>query len=509
MSDWGGGYVTDAAYVRDYCRNQTPAMLALCALAGGVAAKGAKGEPLNYCDLGCGQGLTATLIAAGNPQTRVWGVDFNPAHIANATALAQAARLDNIQFREAGFEELADDPSLPDFDMIAAHGVFSWIAPDHRRALVAFVGRRLKPGGLFYISYDCMPGWAGVAPLRRILARNFAPRPGLASPAALEQAIAYADGLRAADARFHRVYPNVEAQIERLKKTPRAYLAHEILTRHWEAFTFGELAEELAPAKLVYLASAHIVDSVDRLNYTPEQQGFLDGIADPVLAEETRDMLLSRQFRRDIFIKGRPDADDAQLRALWLDARFALTVPADEFELGFETPLGKMQLRQEVHGPLIAALREGPTTLRDVLARASDAAAHWTALVDGVKALVARGDVQPALSGEGDAGRANSAKAFNDAVLERALARGAVRYLASPVTGGGVAVDPLSQAYLLALRRGVAEPLKELATLAEAAAPLDADGGPANDEARRAYGAAQAARIGGRVTPMLERLGIG
>jgi hypothetical protein len=39
------------------------------------------------------------------------------------------------------------------------HGIFSWISP---KALVARIARRLKPGGLLYVSYDCMPGWAAV-----------------------------------------------------------------------------------------------------------------------------------------------------------------------------------------------------------------------------------------------------------------------------------------------------------------------------------------------------------
>ena len=38
MADWGSGYVTDTAYVHDFCRVQTPPMLALAALSGGVEA---------------------------------------------------------------------------------------------------------------------------------------------------------------------------------------------------------------------------------------------------------------------------------------------------------------------------------------------------------------------------------------------------------------------------------------------------------------------------------------
>src|SRR5215470_7988325 len=99
MADWGSGYVTDTAYVHDFCRPQTPAILNLAALAKGVAAAGGRGEPFAYCDLGCGQGFTANLVAAANPHAEVFAADFNPTHIAGARGLANAALLENIRFR--------------------------------------------------------------------------------------------------------------------------------------------------------------------------------------------------------------------------------------------------------------------------------------------------------------------------------------------------------------------------------------------------------------------------
>jgi hypothetical protein len=72
MAGWGSGYVTDTAYVHDFCRVQTPAILSLAALARGVAAPGGLGEPFTDCDLGCGQGFTANLVAAANPRAEVF-----------------------------------------------------------------------------------------------------------------------------------------------------------------------------------------------------------------------------------------------------------------------------------------------------------------------------------------------------------------------------------------------------------------------------------------------------
>jgi SAM-dependent methyltransferase len=508
MADWGSGYVTDKAYVHDFCRVQTPPMLALAALSGGVQAPGGAGEALAYCDLGCGQGYTANLIAAANPATRVLGVDFNPSHIANARALANAAGLSNVDFREASFEDIAADPTTPQFDVMAMHGVFSWISAQNRRALVALIGRRLKPGGLLYISYDCMPGWAAVAPLRRIIARHFAPRPGMASPTALERAIAYSDSLRTAEARFHRLFPHVDAQMERLKKMPRAYLAHELLTRDWEAFSFGDVAGELAEAKLVYVGSAHLTDGVDRVNFNEAQQALVASLDDAILQEETRDMLLGRQFRRDVFAKGVTATSQAHLRARWLDTRFALTSPERDFDMTFETPVGKLQLRTDVHGPLIDLLHKGPITVREALERSPQPATNWGSISDVIKILVGRGDLQPALPAEGDATRAASVRAFNGAVLARAMDSSEFGYLASPVTGGGVRVDRLTQLYLFAQLRGLADPAEMLAKLALGASAPGGGEAPPTTEAAHDFAKKETARIESDVIPLLRKLAV-
>ncbi len=508
MADWGAGYVTDTAYVHDFCRVQTPPMLALAALAGGVAAAGGSGESLIYCDLGCGQGYTANLVAAANPAARVLGFDFNPSHIANARALADASGLRNVEFREASFAELPSDLRLPEFDVMCMHGVYSWVSADNRRALVSLIGKKLKPGGVLYVSYDCMPGWAGLVPLRRILARAFSPRPGLPSTAALAQALAYSDGLRKAETRFHRMFPLVEAQIERLKKLPRAYLAHELLTRDWEAFSFGEVAEELAAAKLVYVGSAHLTDCVARVNFSEEQQKLLATIADPVLAEATRDMILARQFRRDVFIKGPVPLGETEARARWLNTRFALTTPGTVFDMTFDTALGKLQLRPDVYGPLIEALGAGPMMLRELIDRLPAPRPGWVSLTDAIKVLVGRGDLQPCLPPDGDAQRAAPARAFNAAVLARAAESTELGYLASPVTGGGVRVDRITQLFLRARHEGIADPKPSLAERAEGAALTSPDGKLLPPDEARVVVQKEAARVERDVLPLLQHVGI-
>src|SRR5690606_9249955 len=130
-----------------------------------------------YCELGCGQGFSTNLLSAANPDIDFYATDFNPAQIAGAQALCEAAGTKNVRFFDDSFAELEARPDLPKFDVIALHGIYSWIAKEHRDTIVRFIDKRLKPGGLVYISYNCLPGWSGPAPLRQLLrmAGNAAP----------------------------------------------------------------------------------------------------------------------------------------------------------------------------------------------------------------------------------------------------------------------------------------------------------------------------------------------
>ena len=77
-----------------------------------------------WCDLGCGQGITAVVPAATHPQGLFYGIDLMPAHIEHARSLAAAAHVTNVHFHSADF---ATDLELPACDYIVAHGVYSWV----------------------------------------------------------------------------------------------------------------------------------------------------------------------------------------------------------------------------------------------------------------------------------------------------------------------------------------------------------------------------------------------
>lgn len=508
MSDWGSGYIVDAAYVTDFCSLQAPSLLAFAALCADTVAPGGSGEPIAWCDLGCGQGYTANVVAAANPSARVFGFDFHPGHIANARAMARAGGLSNVEFGEASFEELLADERLPQFDIICLHGIFSWVSAENRRILVALIRRQLKPGGLLYIAYDCLPGWASFLPLRDLFPRHFSPGPGVSSASAAKQALDYVEGLRAASSRLHEQHANVEPLTAKLKAMPGDFIAHEILTRDWKPFSFSEMAATLAEAKLSFLGSANVSDAIAYLNFTEPQQSFLASIHDPALAEATRDLILLRNFRRDIFVKGSVSVNAAELNERWLDTRFALTMAPDQIPASFETPLGKFEFDADAHVPFLNALSEGPMTLREALATGFRQAPNLASLADAIRILVARGIVQPALPAAGDDARAQSTRAFNGALLLRAMAGQELSFLASPVTGGGVRADRLTQLYLHARREGLTDLDAFSSKVAQSAKMADAEGKSLSPGEILATLREQAQRIDSVVAPYLSSLGI-
>src|SRR5438270_1013129 len=83
------GYVTDVPYVYGFKPMLAPAWLDLVAVLGGVSPP-ARNTGFAWCDLGCGQGVTAAILAATHPTGTFHGIDAMPAHIEHAARLAGA-----------------------------------------------------------------------------------------------------------------------------------------------------------------------------------------------------------------------------------------------------------------------------------------------------------------------------------------------------------------------------------------------------------------------------------
>jgi len=444
MSDWSAGYAADIEYLASYYREQTPRHLALaCNLSGFEAPALDRGY--SYCELGCGLGFTLNLLAAADSGGQFFGIDFNPAHIARARALAAAAGLENVAFHEASFEELAAPGSsllTTQFDFIVLHGVYSWVSRENRRAIVALLRRWVKPGGLVYISYNAMPGWARDWPLQRLLL-DHAELNSVRSDRQIEAAIGLAENLVQANALHSLHKPLLEDMRKRLDRGEVRYLVHEYLNRNWEPLYFSDVAREVGEAKLSFVGSATLIDNFDHLQLTSEQRELLAAVP-RALRETVKDHCVNKRFRRDLFVRGARPLSDQQRKRRLDSFRLALAVPRRFVELKLDLPVGQGSLSPRTYNPLFDALVDGPKSVGELLGlRALREAGSTIESVELAGALVGTRQAAPVR----DATPTDHARArrFNEVLAEQLIHEGSnsSAALASATLGAGIPVVPL------------------------------------------------------------------
>lgn len=444
MSGWNSGYVVDVDYTHGFYAELSPAHLSLVSLLSGKASHEASLK--TYCELGCGQGFTANTLAASNPAVEFYATDFNPSHIAGAQRLADEAELKNIHFYESSFDVFSDEPSLPQFDFIVLHGIYSWVAAEHRHSIIEFIRRKLKPGGLAYVSYNALPGWSAAAPMRHLI---YLHGKGEASTARVESAIGFMEQLEQANAAYFRAAPQVKARLEQLKTHNPHYLVHEYMNEVWTPFYHSDVAKDMRSAKLTFIGSAEVLDYVDAVNLTAEQQTLLAGQPDPTLRETIRDYIINRQFRKDVFAKGYLALTSAELLQKWMNARFVLTKLRSEVPEKVKGALGEATLHASIYDPILDALANGPRTVQELFTLPSIAPLGWAALQQALTILAGANHIAPCLDMTGDTERASRTRPFNLAVMRRACFSENLQYLASPITGSGYRLGRADLLFLL------------------------------------------------------------
>jgi hypothetical protein len=455
-SSWTDRYVAEVDYTYGYYREIAPAMLSLAALHAGVATL----PPRRYLELGFGNGLSLNLHAAASPG-EFWGTDFNPSHVAEARDLAGPAS--NVRLLADSFAELLARPDLPEFDVIALHGVWSWITDENRRRIVDLVRRHLAIGGVLYVSYNALPGHAPIIPLQHLLQlhADLCGTDAEGLPARVRGAIAFASKLSGAGATYFQTSPRAAQLLARLPDQDVRYVGHEYFTGNWRAMAFSQVADALAEARLRFLTSAHLLDHIDSVNFTPEAQAVLEEVRHPVLRQTVRDYFVNQTFRRDLFARGSRLLDGAE-RLERLRARsFALWTRPEDVPREMSVPIGEATLKESVYGPLVATLAEAdhaPKTLAFLADHPATRHIGITALIEGLMVLVGLGHVLPAQTPDEVADVASRCLAFNTRILERATRSAKIAVLASPVTGSGVPVDHVQQLFLRARREGEASP---------------------------------------------------
>jgi SAM-dependent methyltransferase len=264
-------------------------------------------------EIGAGDGGNLIPMALGLPGSEFVGIDLAAEPVARGAALIDELALGNVSLRVADVLELPDD--LGTFDYVVAHGVYSWIPPQPRDALVAACGRLLAPQGVAYISYNAYPGSYLRDMAGDILSFHLR---GVGEPA---ERMARARQLMALVVAANARTPYAAAlreHFERVLQHPDPLLYHDDLAEVNTPVYFHEFVAHAARHGLQFLAEARLHDS--QLHELPEdvarELGQLPD--DAVLREQYIDFVVNRMFRQTLLCRAGV-ALDRELHARRLD----------------------------------------------------------------------------------------------------------------------------------------------------------------------------------------------
>ncbi|MDX3929860.1 MAG: class I SAM-dependent methyltransferase [Shinella sp.] len=450
---WSYGYFTDLNYTHGYYPEMNPALLRLACLCQAIEPQ--LREQPTYLELGFGQGVSINIHAAASAGS-YWGTDFNPAQTVEARKLAAASGADLHLFDDS-FEEFACRNDLPDFDIIALHGIWSWISEANRKTITNIIRRKLRPGGVAYISYNCLPGWAPAIPIRQLMSlyQDYGGGKMSGPVGMIEGALQFSSEVAKAGSIYFQENPSAAHHLEKVMKQGRNYIAHEYLNADWHLQHFSDMVRSLDDAKLTFVGSARLLDGIDALQLTDDGRKLVSQIGHPVMRETVRDYLVNKRFRSDIFVKGARKLSGPEHRDVWHAQSFVLSTPPVDIPKTIPLGRGEVELPANKYDPILEALSDDgcrPKRVDELLSHQRLRGFKPQDLVEVLMVLTGAGFTSPAQE-PSQTVRAQCA-ALNEYILQQARISMDLHHMVSPVTGGGIAISHLVQLFILASKEG-------------------------------------------------------
>lgn len=257
-------------------------------------------ETAKILELGCAAGGNLVPIAIAHPNARVVGIDLSRQQIAAGQKVVRAMGLPNLELRAMSILDVTAE--FGRFDYIIVHGVFSWVPPEVREAILRICSENLTRDGVAYISYNTYPGWKASDVVRDAMLLNSF---GATSPhdrlkrakdvfGMLEHGLASGNPLGSA----------LQHAVRQLRKQSDYYLMHEHLEAVNSPCYFLEFVAAARQAGLAYLADAEPQSTIPA-NYGANVavlHNALSSGAEREMREQYLDFAVGRQFRKSLVV---------------------------------------------------------------------------------------------------------------------------------------------------------------------------------------------------------------
>jgi SAM-dependent methyltransferase len=253
-------------------------------------------------EIGCGAGGNLLAMAAATPRITAVGIDLAAAPVEEGRRAVQEVGLTNVELRQG---DVCDYRSgeLGEFDYVIAHGLYAWVPPETRDAVLAACGSHLAADGLAYVSYNAHPG----GHLRRVLREA-----GLWFARGETEAVARAEKAQVLYRYLLENRVNEEdwwgavlaRTVQPFAAGPTYRLVHDDLSDYWAPVWFADFARHAAAHGLGYVGDADLRNLLPE-RVPPDMEEGLWELAggDRIAFEQHTDLLRCVFFRQTVLCR--------------------------------------------------------------------------------------------------------------------------------------------------------------------------------------------------------------
>ena len=428
------GYVADTEYTHYFYKELSPTYIRFAALVSGYQAPDIS-KPFRYIELGSGQGLTTNILAATHPMGEFIGIDFNPSQIVKSRDMAERAGLANVSFRLESFQESAEanDEEIPPADFICLHGIYSWVSYEAREAIFKFISRKLRAGGIVYISYNTMPGWAELHPIRQFL-YEYANLSVGSSNKRVEEAYIKINYMMNKDS-FLNKNNSFNKSVRRMLEHPYNYISHEYFNDNWNIVYVTDMRRFFSDINLQPIGPAEPLESYNDLYMSEEALSILSEFEGHELYEFVKDLACNQWFRQDLFGYGTRRLSSPQRAEGYRNSDFTPILDYKEKNYQFNTYQGKTSLRKGDYESIVTKIHEKATFTPVLLEE--NFKLHLDKAVKLLSGLLASGNIHLETPVVG----AEIAHKLNKIIIDRVSNGEPYQYIAAPKIGTAIPIS--------------------------------------------------------------------
>ncbi len=281
-------------------------------------------ERCRVLELGCGDGFNLAAMAAIYPEATYTGIDYSADAVARGRRIIADLGLKQIRLETADIRALDQlEPHLGEFDYIVAHGVYSWVPPEVRNALLTAIGRLLAPQGVAFVSYLALPGALMRELVRTIIRFHTRAVPDPSEKAKQSRSLLHLIAQGSMEPNHYTQW--VVTELDTIEKHTDEALFHDELSSVSAPLLFTDFIEHAASHGLQFLSEAEYLLPVSRALTDEVREQLRPLEANRVLLEQYLDFMEGRRFRQTLLCrKGLGERlEGGRLDRLWVNCRAA------------------------------------------------------------------------------------------------------------------------------------------------------------------------------------------